>query len=123
VKTLVVGAGIAGLTLGGLLCRQERPPVIVERYGPEAAAGDQDSLQVAVIRLPRSCNFTDVDALALEPGVNVRFVTSPAALADADLVIVPGSKATVASGADPVRSRQDTPAPIRLCRDGPGGGL
>lgn len=30
-KTLVVGAGIAGLTLGGLMCRQERPPVIVER--------------------------------------------------------------------------------------------
>lgn len=33
VKTLVVGAGIAGLTLGGLLCRQGRPPVIVERSG------------------------------------------------------------------------------------------
>ena len=37
VKTLVVGAGIAGLTLGGLLCRQGRPPVIVERSG---SAGD-----------------------------------------------------------------------------------
>jgi FAD-dependent urate hydroxylase len=36
VKTLVVGAGIAGLTLGGLLCRQERPPVIVERSGSAA---------------------------------------------------------------------------------------
>jgi 2-polyprenyl-6-methoxyphenol hydroxylase-like FAD-dependent oxidoreductase len=33
VKTLVVGAGIAGLTLGGLLCRQDRSPVIVERSG------------------------------------------------------------------------------------------
>jgi len=37
VRTLVVGAGVAGLTLGGLLCRQERPPVIVER---SASAGD-----------------------------------------------------------------------------------
>jgi len=36
VKTLVVGAGIAGLTLGGLLCRQERPPVIVERSASPA---------------------------------------------------------------------------------------
>ena len=35
-KTLVVGAGIAGLTLGGLLCRQERPPVIVERSASPA---------------------------------------------------------------------------------------
>lgn len=36
-RTLLVGAGIAGLTLGGLLCRQERPPVIVER---SVSAGD-----------------------------------------------------------------------------------
>jgi len=36
VKTLVIGAGIAGLTLGGLLCRQERPPVIVERSASPA---------------------------------------------------------------------------------------
>jgi FAD-dependent urate hydroxylase len=37
VKTLVIGAGVAGLTLGGLLCRQQRPPVIVER---SASGGD-----------------------------------------------------------------------------------
>jgi 2-polyprenyl-6-methoxyphenol hydroxylase-like FAD-dependent oxidoreductase len=35
-KTLVVGAGVAGLTLGALLCRQERPPVIVERSASAA---------------------------------------------------------------------------------------
>ena len=53
-------------------------------------------LRVAVIRLPRISNFTDIDALALEPGVAVRFVTTPAELADADLVVVPGTRATVA---------------------------
>jgi adenosylcobyric acid synthase len=52
-------------------------------------------LRVAVIRLPHISNFTDVDAVALEPGVSVRFVTGPAGLADADLVVVPGTKATV----------------------------
>jgi 2-polyprenyl-6-methoxyphenol hydroxylase-like FAD-dependent oxidoreductase len=31
VRTLVVGAGLAGLTLAGRLCQQGRPPVIVER--------------------------------------------------------------------------------------------
>jgi adenosylcobyric acid synthase len=36
-----------------------------------------------------------VDALAAEPGVLVRFATSPADLADADLVVLPGSRATV----------------------------
>ena len=53
-------------------------------------------LRVAVVRLPRISNFTDVDALAAEPGVLVRFVTSPAGLADADLVVLPGTRATVA---------------------------
>jgi adenosylcobyric acid synthase len=54
------------------------------------------SLDVAVVRFPRISNFTDVDALALEPAVGVRFVTHPGALGDPDLVILPGTKATVA---------------------------
>jgi adenosylcobyric acid synthase len=66
------------------------------RYGPDDTQGGDGPLHIAVIRLPRISNFTDVDALALEPGVSVRFVTSAAALEDADLVIVPGTKATVA---------------------------
>ncbi len=53
-------------------------------------------LRIAVVRLPRISNFTDVDALAAEPGVLVRFAASPAELADADLVVLPGSRATVA---------------------------
>jgi adenosylcobyric acid synthase len=48
-----------------------------------------------VVNLPRISNFTDVDALAAEPGVLVRFAASPADLADADLVVLPGSRATV----------------------------
>jgi adenosylcobyric acid synthase len=61
---------------------------------PEPPRGDQ-WLRVAVVRLPRISNATDVEALACEPGVSVRFVTEPSRLADADLVVVPGSKATV----------------------------
>jgi adenosylcobyric acid synthase len=55
-----------------------------------------DFLRVAVVRLPRISNFTDADALAAEPGVLVRFATNPADLADADLVVLPGTRATVA---------------------------
>jgi adenosylcobyric acid synthase len=58
--------------------------------------GPKDFLRVAVVKLPRVSNFTDVDALAAEPGVLVRFAVSPADLADADLVVLPGSRATVA---------------------------
>jgi adenosylcobyric acid synthase len=53
-------------------------------------------LRVAVIRLPRISNGTDAEALAVEPGVTVRLVTDPARLVDADLVVIPGSKSTVA---------------------------
>ncbi len=52
-------------------------------------------LRVAVVRLPRISNATDVEALACEPGVAVRYVTEPSRLLDADLVVLPGSKATV----------------------------
>jgi adenosylcobyric acid synthase len=52
-------------------------------------------LDVAVVTLPRIANFTDVDPLVVEPGVRVRFVHDPAGLGDPDLVVVPGSKATV----------------------------
>jgi adenosylcobyric acid synthase len=59
-------------------------------------AHGRDTLRVAVVRLPRISNFTDLDALACEPGVTVRYVSSPGELDDADLVILPGSRATVA---------------------------
>jgi adenosylcobyric acid synthase len=54
-----------------------------------------DWLRVAVVRLPRMSNVTDVDALAAEPGVRVQLVRTPAELLGADLVVVPGTRATV----------------------------
>jgi len=56
----------------------------------------RDVLRISVVRLPRISNFTDIDALAAEPGVLVRLAREPAELADADLVVLPGSRATVA---------------------------
>ncbi|MCH9669542.1 MAG: cobyric acid synthase [Actinomycetia bacterium] len=52
--------------------------------------------RVAVARLPRISNFTDVDALGLEPDLDVVFVSRPGDLADADLVVLPGTRATIA---------------------------
>ena len=56
----------------------------------------EDVLRVHVVALPRMSNHTDVDALAIEPGVVVRFITGPAEVADADLVVLPGTRSTVA---------------------------
>jgi len=56
----------------------------------------QRELQVAVIRLPHLANFTDVAPLAAEPDVAIRYVDRPEQVAGADLVLIPGSKNTVA---------------------------
>jgi len=55
----------------------------------------RDVLRVAVARLGRISNFTDFDALAHEPGVAVRFTESYEELIEADLAVIPGTKATV----------------------------
>ncbi|HEU0317307.1 MAG TPA: cobyric acid synthase, partial [Solirubrobacteraceae bacterium] len=65
----------------------------------EAPRADRDgadgTIDVAVLRLRWMSNFTDLDALAREPGVRVRFTRSPVDIARADLVVLPGTKATV----------------------------
>jgi adenosylcobyric acid synthase len=53
-------------------------------------------LQIAVVRLPFISNYTDFDALADEPDVNVRYVTSPAELEGAAAIVLPGTKSTIA---------------------------
>lgn len=53
------------------------------------------SIRVVVPRLSRIANFDDLDPLVAEPDVSVRFVAPGEALpGDADLVLLPGSKAT-----------------------------
>jgi adenosylcobyric acid synthase len=60
-----------------------------------SGSGGSRPLRVAVVRFPRLSNFTDVDAIAVEPGVDVVFVDSPEPIAEADLVVLPGTRATL----------------------------
>jgi len=80
---------------------EERLPPAEDSLDLDALAGGAadaltDALEVAVVRLPRIANFDDFEPLAAEPGVRVRFVTTEAALRAADLVVLPGSKSTIA---------------------------
>lgn len=58
--------------------------------------GRAGTLRVAAIRFPRISNATDLDALAAEPGLDVFATASPSDVESADLVVLPGSRATVA---------------------------
>jgi adenosylcobyric acid synthase len=63
---------------------------------PGRRASSSGGLSVAVVRFPRISNFTDLDALAAEPSTTVFFTADPADVRDADLVVLPGSRATMA---------------------------
>jgi adenosylcobyric acid synthase len=53
-------------------------------------------LRVAIVRFPFISNFTDFDPLISEPSIDARFCRTAEEVATADLVILPGSKQTVA---------------------------
>ncbi len=56
----------------------------------------RDGFRIAVPKLSRIANFDDLDPLKLEPGVSVQIVGPGQALpADADLILLPGTKSTV----------------------------
>ncbi|RBM17553.1 cobyric acid synthase [Streptomyces sp. PT12] len=58
---------------------------------------DRDGARrVVVVRLPRISNVTDMDALGLEPDLDVVFASDPRDVADADLLVLPGTRATLA---------------------------
>ncbi len=58
---------------------------------------DSKGLKICVLRLPRIANFDDLDPLRLEPELNVRFISAGEVIpGDANLVIIPGSKSTMA---------------------------
>lgn len=70
---------------------EDSVPVEPRRASPCAGA-----LRIEVIRHPRLANFTDFEALAREPDVQVVYVAGPSPGAPPDAVILPGSQSTIA---------------------------
>ncbi len=67
----------------------------------ERASGGTGAIKIAVPRLRRAANFDDLDPLAAEPDVTLQIIAPGEALpGDADLVLLTGSKATMADLAD-----------------------
>lgn len=65
---------------------------LLDRRGRKPSA----DLEIAVIRLPRTSNFTDFDPLEAEPSLRLRWVSPEGHLGNPDAVILPGSKTTIA---------------------------
>ncbi len=57
---------------------------------------DVKEFDIAVIRLSHISNFTDFDPFEQIENVSVRYVTSPGELGNPDMIILPGSKNTLA---------------------------
>ncbi|MCY3887803.1 MAG: cobyric acid synthase [Chloroflexi bacterium] len=63
---------------------------------PEPRSDADAAVDIAIMRLPHIANFDDFDPLRHEPAVRVRYVGLAEEFGSPDLVIIPGSKATVA---------------------------
>ena len=57
---------------------------------------EDEQLDIAVIRLPRIANFDDFDPLLREPRVRLRYINAKEEIGKPDLIVLPGSKTTVA---------------------------
>ena len=105
--------GDASLLAPGVQWLQERchrPILGIIPYLPEVGIAEEDrispdtltpepangSLRIEVVHLPRISNISDVDALAREPGVTLRFVERPHDGNVPHGIILPGSKSTIA---------------------------
>lgn len=56
---------------------------------------NSDTIEIAVIHLPRIANFDDFDPLATETGVHVYYVDHPGQIENPDAIIIPGTKSTI----------------------------
>ncbi len=78
-STMGVPEGLG--TEGGLLLQAGHSSVVVD---------------IAVIRFPKIANFTDLDVFTLLEGVGVRYVSRMEELGEPDLIVLPGTKNTIA---------------------------
>ncbi len=75
----------------------EEDGAVLEKQRPTVPQGESAvHLRIAVVRLPRIANFDEFSLLERVGGVVVEYVDRPTRLADADLIILPGTKATIA---------------------------
>jgi len=74
-------------------CDLEDEDSLSEKLTARSAGGDID---IAVLRLPKISNFTDLDVFGQYEGVSVRYVSRSSELSTPDMIVIPGTKSTIA---------------------------
>jgi adenosylcobyric acid synthase len=97
-----IGIPCAGVVpfLHNLGLEEEDSVAMEERRTAARIWGDATSfperpIRIGVIALPHMANFTDFDALAMEPAVALAFLADPSEAVAADVLVLPGSKQTL----------------------------
>ena len=87
----------SGKTVAGVIpyisCDIEDEDSLSEKLNTKSADGVID---IAVIRLPKISNFSDLDVFSQYDGVSIRYVTRASELGLPDMLIIPGTKSTIA---------------------------
>ena len=112
VKGLIINKfrGDASLLDSGIEMLEEKGGVPVAGVVPymDVKVEDEDSLSerlrtrksgeidIAVIKVPKISNFSDMDVFEQFPQVSVRYITEPDETGNPDMIILPGSKSTIA---------------------------
>ena len=94
------GEGLAPSSTGGRpgwgLATAEPTAAAAPSPQPSPSGGGSKPTRVAIVAYPRISNLDEFQPLKNVPGVSLTWARTPAALAGADWIILPGSKATAA---------------------------
>ena len=80
----------------GFRIPEEDSVALSKRTEGRKAGRAEGKINIGVVKLPRISNYTDFDALEAEPDVALEYVERAEQLHGLDLLILPGSKSTIA---------------------------
>ena len=101
VKGLIINKfrGDASLLDSGIEMLEENMDVKVEdedSLSERLRTRKSGEIDIAVIKVPKISNFSDMDVFEQFPQVSVRYITEPDETGNPDMIILPGSKSTIA---------------------------